>query len=108
MQFTDPIAFEEFLATTGSETRTRPLTGSRFRASLKIRSSQRVRMFTIDAGSFWLQKAPQHEHYSLNFPLNVPVAVYQPGYEQIFGPSSAFISSPGLPITYTAQKNSTP
>ncbi len=104
MQFTDPTVFEKILAPTGGEVRARPLTGSRFRLSLEIRPSRKVRMFTVDSDSYWLQKVPQYEHYSLNIPLKSTFTVNEPGYEQTFGPANAYISCPGLPITFAAKK----
>jgi len=104
MQFSDPLAFEEFLTPVGGEVRARPLTGSRFRLSFDLRTSQRVRMFTVDSDSYRLEKVPQHEHYSFNISLGSPFTVYEPGYEQTFAPSNAYISCPGIPITFAAEK----
>jgi hypothetical protein len=59
MQFTDPTAFEEFLAPVGGEVRIRPTTGSRFRTNIEIRMLQRVGLFAIEADSFSAQKARQ-------------------------------------------------
>jgi hypothetical protein len=59
MQFTDPIAFEEFLAPVGGEVRIRPAVGSRFRANMEVHKLQRVGLFAIEADSFSAQKARQ-------------------------------------------------
>jgi AraC-like DNA-binding protein len=101
---TDPEQFEEYLALAGGETRIRPLVGSRFRAALDTRMSQRVRMFKVDADSLYIQKSPQNEHFSLNIPLSVPFTAFGPGYEVTIGGTNAYLSSPGPPITYKARK----
>jgi len=61
-------------------------------------------MFKVDTDSFFLQKSPQQEHYSLNFPLRVPFIVFSPNYENTFGGSDAYLSSPGPSISYKARK----
>jgi AraC-like DNA-binding protein len=61
-------------------------------------------MFKVDADSLYLQKPPQQDHYSLNFPLGVPFTVFGPNYENTFGDWDAYMSSPGPPISYKARK----
>jgi hypothetical protein len=51
MEYTDPLAFEGFLAPVGGEVLIRPATGSRFSAYIEIRRLQRVGLFTIEADS---------------------------------------------------------
>jgi len=104
MQFSDPIAFEEFLAPVGGEVRIRPVTGSRFRANIEIRRLQRVGLFTIQADSFSAQKAPQQDFYGFSIPLNTPFTVSESGYEQAFGRSSAHMLSPGKPFNFQCKK----
>lgn len=103
-QFTDPEQFEEYLLPAAGETRVRPMVGSRFRATLDTRVSQRVRMLKVDTDSYWVEKPPQQEHYSLNFPLGVPFTVFSPNYEKTFAGTDAYLSSPGPPISFKARK----
>ena len=104
MQYTDPIAFEEFLAPVGGEVRIRPVTGSRFRANIEIRRLQRIGLFTIEADSFSAQKAPQQDFYGFTIPLNAPFTVSEPGYEQAFGRTSGYMLSPGKPFNFQCKK----
>lgn len=100
MKFTDPIAFEEFLAPAGGEVRVRPMTGTRFKASLDLRMLKRVALFTIEADSFSAQKAPQQDFYGLSIPLNAPFAVSEAGYDQTYGRANAHLLSPGKPFNF--------
>ena len=104
MQYTDPIAFEEFLAPVGGEVRIRPAVGSRFRANLEMRMLQRVGLFTIEADSFSAKKVPQQDFYGFSIPLNTPFTVSESGYEQAFGRSSAHMLSPGKPFNFQCKR----
>ena len=104
MQYTDPIAFEEFLAPVGGEVRIRPAVGSRFRANIEMRMLQRVGLFTIEADSFSAKKVPQQDFYGFSIPLNTPFTVSESGYEQAFGRSSAHMLSPGKPFNFQCKK----
>lgn len=104
MQFTDPIAFEEFLAPVGGEVRIRPMTGSRFRANIDIRRLQRVGLFTIEADSFSAQKSPQQDFYGFTIPLEALFTVSESGYEQTFGRASAHMLSPDRPFNFQCRK----
>ena len=104
MQFTDPTAFEKFLAPLGGEVRIRPMTGSHFRANMEARKLRRVGLFTIEADSFSAQKVPQQEFYGFSSPLNVPFTVSEPGYELTFGRASAHMLSPGRPFNFQCKK----
>ena len=106
MQFTDPIAFEQFLAPAGGEVCIRPAKGSRFRANIEMRRLQRVGLFTIEADSFSAQKVPNQDFYGITLPLNVPFTVSQPGYEQTFGRANAHMLSPGSPFALQCRENS--
>jgi len=105
MQFTDPIAFEKFLAPVGGEVRIRPAVGSRFRANIEMRKLQRVGLFTIKADSFSAQKAPQQDFYGFTVPLNVPFTISESGYDQTFTSSNAHMLSPGHPFDLHCKKN---
>jgi len=98
MQYTDPLAFEEFLAPVGGEVRIRPAVGGRFRANIEMRMLQRVGLFTIEADSFSAQKAPQQDFYGFTVPLNVPFTVSESGYDQTIAGSNAHMLSPGHPF----------
>ena len=104
MQYTDPIAFEEFLAPVGGEVRIRPAVGSRFRANIEMRRLQRVGLFTIEADSFSAKKAPQQDFYGFSIPLNTPFTVSESGYEQAFGRSSAHMLSPDRSFNFQCKK----
>jgi AraC-like DNA-binding protein len=98
MQFSDPLAFEEFLAPVGGEVRIRPMAGGRFRADINIRPLPRVGLFRIEADSFSAQKAPQQDFYGFTAPLNAPFTVSDSGYDQIFAGSNGHMLSPGHPF----------
>jgi AraC-like DNA-binding protein len=104
MEFTDPIAFEKFLAPAGGEVCIRPMRGNRFRANIEMRMLQRVGLFTIEADSFSAQKVPQQEFYGFSIPLNVPFTVTESGYEQTFGRSSAHMLSPGRAFNFQCKQ----
>jgi AraC-like DNA-binding protein len=104
MQFTDPIAFEQFLAPVGGEVRIRPVVGSHFRANIEMRKLQRVGLFTIEADSFSAQKAPQQDFYGFTVPLNVPFTVSESGYDQTIAGSNAHMLSPGHPFNLQCKK----
>ena len=104
MQFTDPLAFEQFLAPVGGEVCIRPMVGSRFRADIDIRPLPRVGLFKIEADSFSAQKAPQQDFYGFSIPLNVPFTVSETGYDQTFGRSNAHMLSPGKPFHFQCKK----
>ena len=104
MRFTDPRAFEEFLAPAGGEVRVRPVTGSRFRANIEMHMMQRVGLFTIEADSFSAQKLPQQDFYGFSVPLNVPFTVSEPGYEQVFDRFSAHMLSTGKSFNFQCKK----
>lgn len=106
MQFTDPIAFEQFLTPAGGEVRIRPAVGSRFRANIEMHRLQTVGLFTIEADSFAAQKTPMQDFYAITIPLNVPFTVAGPGNEQTFGHANAHMLSPGNPFTLRCKKKS--
>jgi AraC-like DNA-binding protein len=95
MQFSDPVAFEQFLAPVSGAVRVRPAAGARFRANLEMRELKRVGLFTIEADSFSVLKAPQQSFYGLTIPLNTHFSVFGSGYEQTFSASNAHMLSPG-------------
>jgi AraC-like DNA-binding protein len=104
MQFTDPIAFEEYLAPIGGEVCIRPAVGSRFRSNIEKHQLRRVGLFTIKADSFSAQKAPQQDFYGFTLPLNVPFTVFESGVEQTFGRANAHMLSPGRPFNFQCKK----
>ena len=104
MQFTDPLAFEEFLAPVGGKVQIRPMVGNRFRANIDIRMLPRVGLFKIEADSFSAQKAPQQDFYGFTVPLNVPFTVSESGYDQTFAGSNAHMLSPGRPFNLQCKK----
>lgn len=104
MQFTDPSAFEEFLAPFGGEVHIRPMTGSLFRANMEVRKLQRVGLFTIKADSFSAQKVPQQDFYGFSIPVNTPFTVSESGNKQTFGRADAHMLSPGRPFNFQCKK----
>ena len=98
MEFTDPESFEEYLAPVAGEVWVRPMTGSRFRASLDLRRLQKVGLFTVKADSLFAQKKPQQEFYGFSIPLGVPFTVSESGHDQTFGRANAHMLSPGGPF----------
>jgi len=100
MKFTDPIAFEEFLAPAGGSVRIRPMTGASFRASLELRMLKKVALFTVEADSFEAQKAPQQDFYGFSVPLNAPFTVSESGGDQPFGRANAHLLSPGKSFNF--------
>ena len=104
MQFTDPIAFEQFLPPAADEVRIRPAVGSHFRANIEMRMLQRVGLFTIEADTFSAQKTPLQDFYGFTIPLNAPFTVSEPGHEQTFGHANAHMLSPGNPFTLQCKK----
>jgi len=104
VQFTDPLAFEQYLAPVGGKVRIRPMVGGRFSADIIIRPLPRVGLFKIKADSFSAQKAPQQGFYGFSIPLNVPFTVSDTGYDQTFGRSNAHMLSPGKPFHFQCKK----
>ena len=100
MHFTDPLSLEETLAPVVGEVRIRPMTGSRFSAGIDVRCLQRVGLFTVKADSFFAQKSPQQEFYSLNVPLNAPFTVSESGNDETYGHADAYMWSTGRPFTF--------
>jgi AraC-like DNA-binding protein len=98
MQFTDPIAFEQFLAPAGGEVRIRPAEGSHFRANIDMRRLPRAGLFAIEGDSFAAQKRPEQDFYGITIPLNVPFSVTQPGHVKTYGHANAHMLSPGNPF----------
>ncbi len=99
MRFTDPSLFEDFITPAAGELRVRPMTGSGFRADLDVRALKGVTLFTVEAGSFMVQKSPQQESYTLNIPLGAPLTISESGKDQHYGFTDAHMLSPGRPLT---------
>jgi AraC-like DNA-binding protein len=104
MQFTDPLAFEEFLSPIGGEVRIRPMCGSQFRGNIEIRTLNRVGLFSLETDSFWAQKRPAQDFYGFSIPLSAPFTISAPGYDQTFGHPSAHMLSPGQAFTFQCKK----
>lgn len=105
MHFTDPIAFENYLSPVGGEVCIRPMRGSQFRAEINMRKLQAGGLFTINADSFFAQKAPQQDFFGFTIPLNAPFAVSESGSDQAYGRHNAHLLSPGNPFTFKSEKN---
>lgn len=105
MLFTDPLAFEEYLAPVGGEAHVRPAAHSSFRANINIRALPRVGLFQIQADSFSVQKAPQRDFYGFTVPLNVPFIVSDTNYDQTFTGSNGHMLSPGQPFNLWCMNN---
>jgi AraC-like DNA-binding protein len=105
MRFTDPIAFEEYLAPIGGEVNIRPMKGDQFRAKINMRMMQAAGLFTIDADSFFAQKAPQQDFFGFTIPLNAPFVVSESGTDQAYGRHNAHLLSPDNPFTFKCEKN---
>ena len=105
MQFSDPVAFEQFLAPVAGAVRVRPAAGARFRANLEMRELKRVGLFTIEADSFSVLKASQQGFYGLTIPLNTHFSVFGAGHEQRFSGSNAHMLSPGKSFDLQCKKS---
>jgi len=104
VQFSDPMAFEEFLSPVGGEVNIRPMVGSRFRANIEIHKLQRVGLFTLETDSFIVKKPPAQDFYGFSIPLDSPFTVSAPGYDQTFVRANAHMLSPGQPFTFQCKK----
>jgi AraC-like DNA-binding protein len=104
LQFTDPIAFEEFLSPIVGEISIRPMVGSQFRGNIKAHKLQRIGLFSLETDSFIARKPPGQDFYGFSVPLASPFTVSIPGYDQTFGRSNAHMLSPGQPFTFQCKK----
>jgi hypothetical protein len=104
MQFSDPLAFEDFLSPIAGGVKIRPMVGSRFRGNIEMQRLQKVGLFSLDADSFLAEKPPGQDFYGLSIPLTAPFTVSSPGYDQTFGQANAHMLSPGLPFTFKCRK----
>jgi len=104
MLFTDPLAFEEFLAPIGGGVQIRPMVGSRFRGNIEMQRLQKVGLFTLDTDSFLAEKPPSPNFYGLSIPLGESFAVSSPGYDQTFNHANAHMLAPELPFTFKCKK----
>lgn len=104
MQFTDPIALEEFISPIGGGVSIRPMVGSHFRGNIEMYKLPRVGLFTLEADSFIARKPPGLDFYGFSVPLASPFTVSVPGYDQTFGRSNAHMLSPGQPFTFQCKK----
>jgi AraC-like DNA-binding protein len=105
MQFSDPLAFEEFLTPVADGVRIRPMVGSRFRGNIEMQRLQKVGLFTLETDSFLAEKPPGQDFYGFSIPLTAPFTVSSPGYDQTFGQANAHMLSPGLPFTFKCRKS---
>ena len=105
MQFSDPLAFEDFLSPIAGGVKIRPMVGSRFRGNIEIQRLQKVGLFTLETDSFLAEKPPGQDFYGFSIPLTAPFTVSSPGYDQTFGQSNAHMLSPGLPFTFKCRKS---
>jgi AraC-like DNA-binding protein len=104
VQFTDPIAFEEFLSPIGGDVSIRPMKGSHFRGNIEMHKLPRVGLFTLETDSFIARKPPGQDFYGFSVPLASPFTVSIPDYDQTFGRSNAHMLSPGQPFTFQCKK----
>jgi AraC-like DNA-binding protein len=104
MQFTDPIAFEEFLSPIGGGVKIRPMIGSRFRGHIEVKRLQKVGLFALETDSFLAEKPPDQDFYGFSIPLTESFTVSSSGYDQTFGSASAHMLSPGLPFTFKCKQ----
>ena len=105
MEFSDPIAFEEFIAPIAGEAHIRPMVGSRFRANIEMNKLQRVGLLTVESDSLIVTKRPESDYYGFTIPLASPFTISVPGYDQTFSHSNAHFLSPGQPFTVKCKKN---
>ena len=105
MQFSDPVAFEEFLSPIAGEVSIRPMAGSHFRGNIAMHKLQRVGLFTLETDSFIARKPPGQDFYGFSVPLASPFTISVPGYDQAFSGSNAHLLSPGQPFTVKCKKN---
>ena len=104
MQFSDPLAFEEFLSPIAGGVKIRPMVGSRFRGNIETKRLQKVGLFSLETDSFLAEKSPGQDFYGFSIPLTAPFTVSSPGYDQTFGQANAHMLSPGLPFTFKCRE----
>jgi AraC-like DNA-binding protein len=105
MEFSDPLAFEEFLSPIADGVKIRPMVGSRFRGNIEMQRLQKVGLFSLETDSFLAEKPPGQDFYGFTIPLTAPFTVSSSGYDMTFGQANAHMLSPGLPFTFKCRKN---